>query len=314
MGNEKCPLERDLNKSQKINRISTSLKKSFIYLAIKYSFDFFKTFFQKESFENFDFEELASEYLKVVDNAYTFNLFTAGGILEKDFLLLWCLHKCFRTEGYIESGVFIGSSLYAAISALKDASIIGIDPNLKNLKLPNHLVSKCKLIDDKDFSEINFENISKNKSIVFFDDHINAAERIIESHYKGLKYLIFDDAGGLDDISKKLYPSFPTIPIIMNADFLSPGEEFSWIYKRGLIKDEIFMTWKKKFKKIYQIIKGSKSIKVTAKFDEALVNKCLFAKSLIKKSVVLPDLGSYILPRKPMETTTNGSKYIVQLI
>ena len=92
----------------------------------------------------------------------------------------------------------------------------------------------------------------------------------------------------------------------MNADFLSPGEEFSWIYKRGLIKDEIFMTWEKKFKKIYQIIKGSKSIKVTAKFDEALVNKCLFAKSLIKKSVFLTDLGSYILPRKPMETNTNG--------
>ena len=101
MGNEKCPLARYSNKSQNINKINTSLRRNFIYLAIKYSFDFFKLFFLKESFDKFNFEELISEYLKTIENAYKYNLFTVGGIQEKDFLLLWCLHKYFGTEEWL---------------------------------------------------------------------------------------------------------------------------------------------------------------------------------------------------------------------
>ena len=236
-----------------------------------------------------------------------------GGISEKDFLLLWCFHKYFKTKLYIESGVYMGSSLYAAISGAKNAEIIGIDPNLKNLKLPKDITSKCNLINDKDFSEINFPEIKSKKTIVFFDDHINAADRIIESFNKGFKYLIFDDANGLEGISQRLYPAFPSIPIIMTSYLISTKDEFNWIYKKRIIEKEIFPNKLNLLKHIFKIIKGNNSTLVRAEFNEKLLKKCLFAKSLIKRSTILPDLGDYILPTHPLNTSINQRKYLIQL-
>ncbi len=313
MGKIKCPLIRNANKYQKFNNISSSLRKNFVNLAIKESFKFFSNFFNDKSIKEYNFKLLTNEYCRIIKNAYDFNLFKVGGISEKDFLLLWCFHKYFNADNYIESGVYIGSSLYAAISGTQNAKIIGIDPNLKNLKLPKDLIAKCKLINDKDFSEINFTEINKKKSVVFFDDHINAADRIIESFNKGFKYLIFDDANGFEGISQRLYPAFPSIPIIMNSNLISTNDAFHWIYKQRIIEKDVFPNKLNILKQIYKIIKGNNSTLVRAEFNEKLLEKCLFAKSLIQRSIILPDLGDYILPTNPLNISINQRKYLIQL-
>tara|TARA_Y200000002_G_scaffold382196_1_gene398448 strand:- start:2232 stop:3194 length:963 start_codon:yes stop_codon:yes gene_type:complete len=312
MGMSKCPLKREPNKFNSSNQISPSLRIKFIKLAIKECFEFYKEFF-KYSHKNINFDNLTKEYTDNIEIAYNLNLFLKGGIPEKDFLLLWCLHKFYRTEKYIESGVFIGSSLFASISSLKNAKIIGIDPNLKNLKLTNDLISKCELIDNKDFSEIDFGDVSKLRSLVFFDDHINAAERIIESHKKGFKFLIFDDASGLEGISERLYPAFPTIPLIMNSNNISTGEEFSWIYNNHKNSSVTLSNKKEKMKYFFKILWNNNSVKVTAKFSDLLLEKCKHAKSLIKKVVILPDMGDFLLPSKPMQSLISQRKYLIQL-
>lgn len=312
MGMSKCPLKRENNNFKTTNEITPSLRINFTKLAIIECFKFYKSFF-KYSPKDIDFDKLTNEYIKNVEVAYSLNLFVTGGIPEKDFLLIWCLHKFYKTKKYIESGVFIGSSLFASLSSLKNAEIIGIDPNLKNLKLTNDLISKCKLIDNKDFSEIDFDDVSKLRSIVFFDDHINAADRIIESHEKGFKLLIFDDASGLEGISERLYPAFPTIPLIMNSDNISAGEEFSWIYSYHKNSTDSVLNKREKIMHLFKTLFKNNSVKVTAKFSDLLLKKCQYTKSLIKKVVILPDMGDYLLPYKPMQGLISQKKYLVQL-
>ncbi len=286
--------------------ISPRLRASLIMAAMRKAYGFYADFLDI-SISEVDFEELVVDYERDLLQAISFGLFQTGGIREKDHLNLWCLSHIFSPEVYVESGVYIGSSCHAFINSPNIKKIVAIDPNLNKLKIPKENIPGAELIDDKDFSQIEID-LSGVRSLAYFDDHIDTADRILQSFDKGLRYILFDDSTGLEGICQRLYPAIPTIPMIMNAEIFCPGDEISWDFNRGFSNNKI--------RKIINRIVWKQNItgrtRVTLVITQKFIEKCFRARDLIKKYAVLPELGEFI-PQQYPEKMSDISKFIVEL-
>lgn len=279
--------------------VSPGLRKNLVMAAMRLSCDFYSNFFEIPV-TNIDLESLAAEYERHYLQAVSLGLFAAGGIREKDHLNFWCLSQVFSPAVYVESGVFIGSSLHAFINSSAIKKIFAIDPDLSKLRIPRDSIPGAALIDDKDFSQIDYV-LSGMKALVYFDDHIDTARRIIQASAKEFRYLLFDDSTGLEGICQRMYPAIPTIPLIMNAELLNPGDELAWTFggsqidrPRGIVKNNMAAT------------------RVRLTISQELIEECIAAKKLIRKYSLLPNLGEFIPPQYP-ERMADTSKYLVEL-
>ena len=284
------------------HRLKTSLLKGAMYEA----FGFYSRFFGMIN-HSLDFDKLAVEYEKELSHARSLQLFMPGGICEKAHLNLWCLGRVFAPEIYIESGVFIGSSLHAFINSPELKKVIAIDPNLRKLKIPKNDIPGAVLVNDKDFSELELSGMVA-KTLVYFDDHINSASRIIQASKKGIKFLLFDDSTGFEGICQRLYPSIPTVPMIMNYELLKPNDQLSWTFRPTSSGSKL----KQIIKQIILRKKIHNNIRVSLHITDELIEECRQAQSLIKKWKKIPDLGKYI-PQLYPEKMIDTSKYLIEL-
>lgn len=268
--------------------ISDGLREKLTTAAIRTACEFYSIFFVKPLL-NVDYPKLYNQYEKIYSDAISLGLFIEGGIREKDHLNYWCLGYVLAPEVYIESGVFIGTSLHAFVRSPHIKKVVAIDPYLETLKVPHEDIPKCALIDDKDFSQIEFEHLG-NESLVYFDDHINTADRILQAYDKGFRYVLFDDSTGLEGVCQRLYPAIPTIPMIMNCEILEPGDELSWSFQSESVD----------------------STRVSFSITQDLVDKCFQSRGVIKRYAKIPDLGEYI-PQSYPEKVVDTSKYLVEL-
>lgn len=298
-------LQRHPSEKAEKTVITRQLNLRLIAAAIRKAIECYSTFFSKP-IDNICYDTLAAEYADVFDEAVAYSLLEAGGIGEKDHLNLWCIGKVLQPSQYIESGIYTGSSLHALLKSGTIEDIVGIDPNLNNLKINPADLADATLISDKDFSEIDFQQVA-SPHLVYFDDHINAAKRIIEAHQKGFKVLLFDDATGVEGVCQRLYPAIPTIPMISNYELLSVGDIISWsfpMHRRVTLKS-----------RLKQLVTG-KSLgswtRVDLEISEDFINLCEEANKLIKKVEKLPDLGDYIHQQWP-HSSVDTSKFLIQL-
>jgi hypothetical protein len=286
--------------------INSTLRIKLLKLSIDEAFNFYNTFF---NFNNRDIslDDLVTEYNIEFKHARSLDLFKAGGIREKDHINLWCLGRVLSPELYIESGVYIGSSLHAFLNSPKLNRIIAIDPNLSNLKITKKDFSNVELIDKQDFSQLKIKNIPE-KSLVYFDDHINTANRIIQANEKGIKYLLFDDSTGLEGICQRLYPPVPTIPMIMNWESFDLNDEINWTWykvnKPDIKSKNLFLNL---FRQKNRNIKN-----VSFTIDKEFLDQCKQARIFIKKCSRIPDLGIYI-PQTFPERMVDTTKYLIEL-
>lgn len=298
------PLNRYSDSNNWETYLSHNVSFNFLKIAIKEAFEFYQWFFDIES-QSCDFDQLAELYNREFEEAQLLDLFQDGGIREKDHLNLWCLSRVLAPEFYLESGVFIGSSMHAFMNSPDLKSVVGIDPNLDRLLIPEDEVPSPQFIADKDFSQLELGDNLPEKSLAFFDDHINSAQRLIQAKEKGFKYVLFDDSPGVQGVCQRLYPAVPTIPMILNWEAFEPGDEMAWTVespKTGLIKS---------FKRI--IMPGqyrSKRVKLTV--DEDFLEQCNKAKNVIKHAKKIPDLGDYIPQAKPQKMM-DTSKFLLEL-
>jgi len=268
--------------------LTAHLFEQLITLSIDAALSFYAEFFGREPL-GVD-RGLVKEYLVAREEGLRFGLFAAGGISDKDHLSFWCLSKVLEPQHYVESGVFIGSSLHAFLRGSKAAKIVAIDPDLRQLRIPQELLADAHLVQDKDFSQIDLELSAEEVGLVYFDDHIDAAERIVQASNKGLRYLLIDDATGFEGICQRLYPAVPTIPMILHAESFAIGDRLSWSFPRG----------------------GNSFVRVTLDFNAAMMEKCASAKQRIRKCAKLPDLGE-LLPQFAPARTLDTSKYLLEL-
>ena len=210
--------------------------------------------------------------------ANTHGLLGLGGVPPWNFLGLWILNNLLAPTHYLESGYFRGSSILAALGNKRLQNIFGFDPNPKNLALtdfPDHVNVS---LSHKDFSKIAPFNTSGTDALVYFDDHINTAQRILEAYKKGYRRLVFDDSCGLTGTSQRHWPSMPSLYFITHIEDFNLGDFIEWPSPLGRANDGSG---------------GDSQLRVT--FDAELIDLCRRARDLIHDSAKLPDLSDYVL-------------------
>ncbi len=111
-----------------------------------------------------------------------------GGMFFSNMFGLYYFLRKIRPQFVIESGVYKGQTSWLIEKVLPNSKILSIDPDLSQ----RIYISKKIKYSNIDFKNQNFKNIPKN-SLAFFDDHQNHIERLIQSKWLGVKYVIFDD-------------------------------------------------------------------------------------------------------------------------
>jgi hypothetical protein len=113
-----------------------------------------------------------------------------GGMKSPHMFAAWFMLKKINPSTVIESGVWKGQGTWLIENALPDAGIFSIDVNLNARIYSSPKVTYY----DRDFSVINWDFLrDKKNTLLFFDDHQNAFERIKYGAKAGFKNFIFDD-------------------------------------------------------------------------------------------------------------------------
>jgi len=113
-----------------------------------------------------------------------------GGMMAPHMFALWFMLKKLNPKIVIESGVWKGQGTWLIENTLPNANVVSIDINLSIRK---YISRKAKYYN-KDFNKIDWSFINdKNDTVVFFDDHQNAFERVKQAKKMGFINLIFED-------------------------------------------------------------------------------------------------------------------------
>lgn len=296
---------KNVHKNQKVF-LDKSLHKNLIKLAITNATEFYLDFFNLSNASP-KVEDLTNQYVRDLESAKSYNLFKPGGIREKDHLNFWCLSQVFSPSMYIESGVYFGSSLHAFTRCSGIDKTILIDPDLTKLKVPKYDIPNGLYVDSQDFSELNLERVPE-KTLAYFDDHINTAARIIQAHQKGIRYVVFDDSTGIEGITQRLYPAVPTIPMILNREVFQLGSTISWTWRKP---ENLKLNRKKLLKLLFKNPRPELK-KVELIVNEDFIAQCKKANALIVRWAKIPDLGEFI-PQALPERMVDTSKYILEL-
>ncbi len=113
-----------------------------------------------------------------------------GGMKSPHMFATWFMLKKINPVNVIESGIWKGQSAWLIEKTLPNANIFSID---LNLNFREYISERVKYFD-VDFNQINWSFIEdKENTLLFFDDHQNAFERIKNGKELGFKQFIFED-------------------------------------------------------------------------------------------------------------------------
>ena len=202
---------------------------------------------------SFSPEQITKFITLFADRPYYNN--TGGSGFHNSFWI-YLFSSAFQPDLIVECGVWKGHTSWLFNQAVPAAKILGFDINLRRLEFSH---SSADFIEN-DWTEYQFSDIDPDHSLIFFDCHVNHAQRIIEAKERGFKHLLIDDNPPLHKIYSYGQPGFPTAQMLWDSQY--PEEDpFSWVWK-------------------------GKSLQ--AKFN---INQAQEASKLIKRHLVFPDVG-----------------------
>jgi len=112
-----------------------------------------------------------------------------GGMGSPHMFATYCLVKNLKPKTIIESGVWYGQGSWLLNQSAPKAKLICIEPLDDIIK---HTIAGAEY-HKEDFSDLDFDHLDKDSTLLFFDDHQNAFERIKLCKELGFKHLIFED-------------------------------------------------------------------------------------------------------------------------
>lgn len=112
-----------------------------------------------------------------------------GGMLSSHMFLAWFTLQRLQPRAIVESGVWMGQGTWFFERACPEAKIYCVELDLPRIQYRS---AKAEYFD-RDFSTIDWNHLPKDQTLLFFDDHQNAYERVKTAHWFGFKHLMFED-------------------------------------------------------------------------------------------------------------------------
>jgi hypothetical protein len=118
-----------------------------------------------------------------------------GGMKINDMFSFYFLLKTLNPTTVIESGCWNGLSTKLIRKTLGDeCNILCIDPiTSKDFKDTNTKTIYLTGENFVDFNNLDVNNIQKNNTLCFFDDHQNSAQRVLQCIQKGFTHIFLND-------------------------------------------------------------------------------------------------------------------------
>lgn len=151
-----------------------------------------------------------------------------GGNGFNGSLQLFVLARAIRPDFIVESGVFRGLTTWVLRQACPNARIVSFDPVHDRIAYRDANGE----LHAHDWSQHNFGARDLSGALLFFDDHIDQARRVLEAKARGARHLVFDDNVSGTRIHAHGGPAFPTIDMILDES-LDGGEPVRWL-RHGL--------------------------------------------------------------------------------
>jgi hypothetical protein len=112
-----------------------------------------------------------------------------GGMASPHLFLIWFLLRQLKPKSIIESGVWFGLGTWFIEQACPNANIYCIDPVLERIRYRSSRAEYSTL----DFARTNWSQLDREETVLFFDDHQNAYQRLIVARWMGFRHLVFED-------------------------------------------------------------------------------------------------------------------------
>ena len=112
-----------------------------------------------------------------------------GGMLAPHMFSTWFAMRKLQPKVIIESGVWHGQGTWLLERACPMATIHSIDLNLSLIKYK----SERAIYHNQDFATIDWSELPLKDTVIFFDDHQNAYERLKAVAWLGFKKIFFED-------------------------------------------------------------------------------------------------------------------------
>ena len=151
-----------------------------------------------------------------------------GGCKINHAFALYYIVKKLKPKLIIESGVYRGQTTWLIEKASPKSKLICIDIDLSQRRY----ISKKAKYSDVDFKFHDFSKIPKD-TLVFFDDHVNHLQRIIDANFFEIKNIIFEDnydvGNGDFQTLKHLFKDFSFIHMVSFLSYIKTFILFSKI-------------------------------------------------------------------------------------
>jgi len=112
-----------------------------------------------------------------------------GGSRFNNLLWLHLLARSLRPSTIIDSGTFTGASAWALSSGAPSAAVLSFDLDMSRLVHRRPGVQYLM----HDWSTTDWGQHDLPLALCYFDDHVDQAQRLLQAHALGVRYLIFDD-------------------------------------------------------------------------------------------------------------------------
>jgi hypothetical protein len=126
----------------------------------------------------------------------------------------------------IDSGTFTGSSAWALSLGCPKAQVYSFDINLEFLINREAGVTYV----EQDWMSFDWNGVDLSNSLVYFDDHVDQAQRLLEAVERGVPLAIFDDDFPVGAFAPMAHGGFalPKIEFLLD-ETLSKQTELKWV-------------------------------------------------------------------------------------
>lgn len=153
----------------------------------------------------------------------------SGGSGVNAALILWLLTRAIQPTLVVESGVLRGFTSWVLRQAAPEAEIHSFDISFSELQWRSRNVR----YHEADWMTVDLKSLSRDRGLVFFDDHVDQWRRVREAAARGFRYLVLDDNLPAHALHGDGKAACPTLDMLFD-DELQDGELIEWRTECGV--------------------------------------------------------------------------------